>query len=360
MRRLAYQLHLSPVLRSLFTTGCTTMKQSKRKISLACIVLVWAIGHFAETACAQKTATVRSEPVSTAAGAQAGAPAAAAPRADDEKAIKQVTDTFIRAFNAGDAKTVASLYTDDAELIDEYGERIDGRPTIEKFYTALFEARKGATIDVSMASLRFLGPDVAKETGQTRVNPGGTEPPTYRDYTVIYVKQDGRWLHSSVREEFPTALAHHERLKELEWMIGDWVDESSESLIHATCRWSEDKNFLLRDFEIQVQGKPMMKVTQRIGWDPLTEQIKSWFFDSDGGYGQAYWTRNGNQWRIKSAGVLADGRIATATNILTRVGPNLARWHSTERTVGRDVAPDQPESVMVRRPPPPQTQPQPK
>ncbi len=281
-------------------------------------------------------------------------------RVEDEKAIKKVTETFIRAFSAGDARAVASLYTDDAELIDEYGERIEGRATIEHFYSALFQARKGAAIEVSVTALRFLGPDVAKETGQTHVKPKGSEPVTHRDYTVIYVKQDGRWLHSSVREEFPTSLAHHERLKELEWMLGEWVDESSESLIHATCRWSEDKNFLLRDFEIHVQGKPLMKVTQRIGWDPLSEQIKSWFFDSNGGYGEAYWTRNGTAWRIKSTGVLADGRIATATNILTRIGANAARWHSTERTVGAEVAPDQPESVMVRRPPPPQSQPLPR
>ena len=34
----------------------------------------------------------------------------------------EVADAFTRAFNAGDAKAVAALYTEDAELIDEYGE----------------------------------------------------------------------------------------------------------------------------------------------------------------------------------------------------------------------------------------------
>ena len=53
-----------------------------------------------------------------------------------------------------------------------------------------------------------------------------------------------------------------------------------------------------------------MTVTQRIGWDPLTKQIKSWVFDSEGGYGDGLWTRKGNQWVIKSTGVLPDGRIA--------------------------------------------------
>ena len=84
--------------------------------------------------------------------------------------------TFTRAFNAGDAKAVAALYTDDAELIDEYGERIQGRPAIQDFYSALFNERKGATIEISVASLRFLGPDVAKEEGRTRVKPAAASP----------------------------------------------------------------------------------------------------------------------------------------------------------------------------------------
>jgi uncharacterized protein (TIGR02246 family) len=358
-------LRVVAVFRFFSTTGCTTMKRTKWTISLSCIMLVSGSGDLVPGARAQVPVPVRSQSAPVAAASLPGAPSVAsaspvsAHRVEDQHAIGQITEMFVRAFNAGDANAVASLYTDDAELIDEYGERIDGRAAIQNFYAALFGERKGATIEIAVASLRFLGPDVAKETGQTRVDPKGSEPITHRDYTVIYVKQNGRWLHSSVREEFPSSLTHHERLKELEWTLGDWIDENSESVIHATCRWSDDKNFLLREFEIQVHGKPMMKVTERIGWDPLTEQIKSWFFDSDGGYGHAYWTRGGNQWRIKSTGVLADGRIATATNLLTRINANAARWHSTERTVGREVAPDHPESVMVRRPPPPQTQPRP-
>jgi uncharacterized protein (TIGR02246 family) len=341
------------------------MKRPNCNISLPGIMLAWASGSLLATASAQVPAAVGRGPVPSAVRQQvstvSAAPAGAliSDRPEDEKAIKQVTEAFIHAFNAGDAKVVADLYTDDAELIDEIGERIQGRPTIQEFYAALFNERKGATIEISPASLRFLGPDVAKEDGQTRVNPTGGEPSTYRDYTVLYVKQGGRWLHSSVREEHATGLAHHERLTELEWMIGEWLDESSDSIIHASCRWSDDKNFLLRDFVIHVQGKPVMNVTQRIGWDPLTKQIKSWVFDSAGGYGDALWTRNGNQWVIKSTGVLPDGRIATATNVLTRTGPNAARWASTERTVGGHVGADHHESVMVRRPPQPQAEPRP-
>jgi len=278
-------------------------------------------------------------------------------RPDDQKAILSVGESFRLAYNAGDAKAVASLYTDDAELIEENGERAQGRKTIQDLYSLLFQERKGASIEIAVDSIRFLGPDVVKEEGQTRVKPASTEPPSVRRYTVLYVKQGGKWLYSSVREEREPGLSHNERLKEVEWLVGNWIDESSDSVIHATCRWSADKNFLLRDFTIQAEGKSVMTVTQRIGWDPLSKQIKSWFFDSEGGYGDDLWTRNGNEWMIKSTGVLSDGRIATATNLLTRVGPNTARWASTERTVGGHHVPDHFENMMVRRPPPPQSQP---
>ena len=96
-----------------------------------------------------------------------------------------------------------------------------------------------------------------------------------------------------------------------------------------------------------------MTVNQRIGWDPLTKQIKSWVFDSEGGYGDGLWTRNGNQWVIKSTGVMTDGRIASATQTLTPVGTNSARWTSTQRTIGDQSIAEPAEYVLVRRPPRP-------
>jgi uncharacterized protein (TIGR02246 family) len=266
-----------------------------------------------------------------------------------------MAEAFARAYNAGDANALAALYTEDAESIDEHGDRVQGRAAIQGMYSSLFQERPGATIRIAIDSIRFLGPDVAKEEGQTRVKPKGNEPETVRRYTVLYVKQGGQWLHSSVREEHQADLPHHERLKDLEWLVGEWLDQNSESTVHVNCRWSEDQNFLLRDFTIHVQGRPLMTVSQRIGWDPLTRQIKSWVFDSEGGYGDALWAQSGDQWTIKSTGVLPDGRVATATNILTRAGANTARWKSAERTLGTESVAEPAEYIMVRRPPRPES-----
>jgi len=333
----------------------------RTKITLPAIMLTWGWLGTVASAGAQVTSENRAAAAPQAANqkAEAGRPsppgAPLTDRPEDEKAIRSVAETFARAYNAGDSKAVAALYTEDAESIDEHGDRIQGRPMIQDLYSSIFQERPGATIRVSIDTLRFLGPDVAKEEGQTRVKPRGNEPETLRRYTVLYVKQGGQWLHSSVREEHETGLLHHERLKDLEWLVGEWLDQSSDSTVHLTCRWSEDKNFLLRDFTIHVQGQPVMTVSQRIGWDPLTKQVKSWVFDSEGGYGDALWARNGDRWVIKSSGVLPDGRIATATNVLARVGPNTARWTSTERTLGAEGLAEPAEYIMVRKPPHPQS-----
>jgi len=333
----------------------------RTKIALPAILLTWGWLGIVTNAGAQVPSENRAAAKGPAANqkAEAGAtpPAAATltDRPEDEKAIRSMAEAFTRAYNAGDSKTVAALYTEDAEWIDEHGDRIEGRPMIQDFYSGLFQDHPGATIGISIDALRFLGPDVAKEEGQTRIKPVGTEPETLRRYTVLYVKQGGRWLYSSVREEYATGMLHHERLKDLQWLVGEWLDQSPDSTVHVTCRWSDDTNFLLRDFTIHVQGQPVMMVSQRIGWDPLTKQVKSWVFDSEGGYGDALWTRNGDEWVIKSVGVLPDGRMATATNVLSRVSPNKARWKSTERTLGGESVGEPAEYVMVRKPPHPQS-----
>lgn len=289
------------------------------------------------------------------------APKRSSGRAADEKAIREAGAAFVRAYNAGDARAIADLFTEDAEAIDEDGRAVQGREAITALFAAVFEDRPGESIEVDVDSLRFLGPDTAKEEGRSRIIPARSGPrgeatslaPEHGRYTVLYVRQDGRWLQASVREHPSGEMTPHERLEPLAWLIGDWVDEGSDSVVFTTGRWSDDGNFLLRDFTIQVQGKPAVNGTQRIGWDPLTKQIKSWVFDSEGGHGEGLWAGDGRRWVVKGSGVLRDGRTATATHVYSIVSPDMVRWKSIDRTVGDRVEPDINELVMVRKPPRP-------
>jgi hypothetical protein len=76
-------------------------------------------------------------------------------------------------------------------------------------------------------------------------------------------------------------------------------------------------------------------------------------FDSEGGYGEGYWSNQGDRWFVKSQGVRRDGRHASVTQVYTRVNKDVIRWHSIDRTVAGKTAPDVEEVVLVRRPPRP-------
>jgi uncharacterized protein (TIGR02246 family) len=290
---------------------------------------------------------VCDQPNTAASGQAAAAPA---PGSLDEQAIRAASAAFVKAYNSGDPKTLAALFTEDAECADEHGNLIMGTKSI----TENFASRPGSKMEVQIDSIRFLSPDVAKEEGRCTIKPDGSGPPEVSRYTVLYVRKDGKWLQSSVREHAEEALSPHDRLKELEWMIGEWVDESDAAVIFTTCRWSEDQNFLLRRYSVQIQGKIGSTGTQRIGWDPISNSFRSWVFDDQGGYSEGLWSRDGQRWVVKSSGPLRDGKISTETNIITPVNRDMARWKSVDRTASGMLLPDTPEFVLVRKPPQPQ------
>jgi len=175
-------------------------------------------------------------------------------------------------------------------------------------------------------------------------------PETTR-FTVVYVKHDGQWLQSAIRDETSQELTCHDRLKELEWLVGEWINESQDAVVQTTCKWTDDGNFLVREFTMKTQGQPVLSGTQRIGWDPTRRQFKTWIFDSEGGFGEGYWTRNGDQWVIKVEGERQDGLHASATNIITRLGKDRASWQSVDRTLGGAAVPGINEFTIVRKPP---------
>jgi uncharacterized protein (TIGR02246 family) len=285
--------------------------------------------------------------------AQVAPSADSAGRSEDEKAIRATVAAFTAAFEKGDAKAIASLFTEEGEAVDAEGGTIQGREAIAEHYGLRFAGSPGDKLETIVETIKFLAPGVARETGVTQHTPSGGSTPTTSRYTAIHVKQGGNWLVASVREVLDKEISHHERLKELEWLVGDWVEESDDAVVTTSFAWADNENFLVRSFDVRVKGKPALSGTQRIGWDPLTKQIKSWVFDSRGGYGDGLWTRSGNQWVIKASGVRPDGRTATATQVLTFVDKDTMRWKSIDRTLGEEIVHEIDEITMVRKPPQP-------
>jgi len=269
---------------------------------------------------------------------------------NDEATIRGNVDAFVKAYNSGDAKAVANLFAPDAQVIDEDGKTSLGRDAIQKTFAGIFAESPKARIRVDIESIRFVGSGLAIETGRAKTTEPGENPDITR-YTAVHVKTlSGKWQLGFVRDTQAADLPNYERLKPLAWMIGDWMDESPDSVVTTSCKWSENKNFILQDIAIRKRGSDIMHLSQRIGWDPLTKQIKSWLFDSEGGYGESFWTPDGNRWLVKATAVRRDGTTASMTNIYTPTGKDSYTWRTTDRILGGEVEPPL-EIKVVRQPP---------
>ncbi len=267
-------------------------------------------------------------------------PAAAKPKASkagsDERAIRAMVASFVAAFNRGDAETLAAQWLPDGDVVTASGEMIKGREAIQRQFERVLAERGHPKLSSKILAIRFLGPDVAVEDSTSKLNPEPPGPPAHMHHTTVYVKRDGKWRIASARGAISFPPSNYDRLKELEWMVGTWdyQSESGTEHVQTTCRWSDNKNYLLREICAELDGQVCSSGHVRIGWDPASGKIKSWIFQSDGGVFEGTWSRDGNRWLLKESGTLRDGTPTTAVNILTPVDADSFQFQSVKRTLG--------------------------
>ena len=271
--------------------------------------------------------------------------------ATDEDAIRQSAEAFAKAFNEGDAKSIAAQFVEDGEYVDEFKNIFKGRQAIEDEFAAFFEQSPGNTVTLTVEEVRFVGSNMAIEEGLTTLEPADDSPAVEGRYVAVHLKQDdGSWQIAVSRDLEANVPTPHEHLRQLEWLIGEWVDESEDSIVRTSTRWSDDGNFILSDFHVEADGLRTIDGTQRIGWDPMAKQIRSWVFDSAGGFAEGQWSRVDDEWLIKLSGVSPQGEAGTATNVYTILDDKTLRWSSTHRVLGGELQPDF-SAVIVRQPP---------
>jgi len=287
-----------------------------------------------------------------AAALPAGGPARAADPKDnakEEAALQKNAEAFVEAFNKGDAKAVAAFWAEDGDYIDQTGRHVQGRDAIEKLFKEFFEENKGMKARINIGAVRFVTPDVAVEDGVTETIPPDGGPPSRARYSVVHVKKDGKWALSSVRDSAYAPPSNYEHLRELEWAIGDWTDAAEKGEVaRASFEWSEGQNYILSSFSAAFKNIEVHGGTQRIGWDPGAKTIRSWTFDSDGAFGEATWSRDGDRWVIKTTTTLRDGKKLTATDIVTRMDADTITWQAKDRMLDGKALPDIKEVKMKR------------
>lgn len=267
-----------------------------------------------------------------------------------EAEIRKTIDSYVDAYNRGDVEAVLSHWAEDAEYLLPSGERVQGRDALRAVFADSLAEENRAAITVSNPHVRVLSDTVATEEGAvTLARPG--EDPEETSYLAIYVKQGDAWKLTTVRETEvqPVALSPAaEQLSQLSWLVGEWKDESEDSTVSTSVRWSGSNAFLVYSFKAETPGVEPLEGTQVIGWDPVREVIRSWMFDSDGGFGEGVWTKDNDRWVVTMEQTLPDGGAASATNVYTLGDENSFTWHSFQRTLNGETLPNLHDIQIVR------------
>jgi uncharacterized protein (TIGR02246 family) len=293
--------------------------------SLLTVALILAMGSFAASADVQKPL-------------------------GDELAIRKALESYVDAFNRGDATAAASHWSRNGEYLPPAsGERLKGPDKIRSGLEAFFAQNKDLKVKAASFDIRLQSANRAVEKGIAVFERPG-EPGEDVLYTASLVKEDGAWKLLKVEEEAsPVPLATIAQLGQLEWLIGDWVDQDESGIVETTFRWTKDYAFISGTFRVTVGDSVDLEGTQVIGWDPAAKKIRSWIFDSKAGYGEGEWSRAGNTWTVKVKSTLGTGEKASSMNLYTYVDPTSFTWQSVSREVDGEPLPDIDAVKVVRK-----------
>jgi uncharacterized protein (TIGR02246 family) len=254
---------------------------------------------------------------------------------------------YQQAYDRGDGKTLASFYAEDIDYIDQDGAEIKGRGEMEKLFAEHFQANPGAKITISIEELKQLTPDVQVNRGVATVTATSGLTESTR-YVAVLAKKNDSWQICQLTETAAPAPTAYSQLEALHWLIGNWENKDADETVETKVEWAGDKNFLVRTFKLRGAQEAETDGWEIVGWDPDCQQIRSWIFDSNGGFGESSWSYDGGHWLIRAANVLPDGSRSTADNVLTKLDDTNFTWESQNRTLDGESQPSIAKVVVHR------------
>jgi uncharacterized protein (TIGR02246 family) len=264
----------------------------------------------------------------------------------DIAAVRKASAEFVQAFNKKDGQAVVAFWTKDGEYIGPDAEPVRGRKNIANLYTEFFKKYPKARLEVRVGSVRLIGRQTALEEGTLKLWLAGEKEPGEAGYSILHVREGDGWRMASVRE-WVKDPATEVTVKDLEWLIGEWVGKANGTEVRTRYTWDEDRAFLRCRYTLKEGDKVLASGTQIIGTDPAGG-LRSWQFDKSGGFGESVWTREEGRWEIGATATLPDGSTLTATNILVPLDKDSFTWQSVERKAGGADLPNTPPLKVTR------------
>lgn len=266
----------------------------------------------------------------------------AAPSSDEE-GIRKASNAYAEAFNKADIDGVLAVWAPESEYIDEAGKSTKGRDALRAMFKKIMDENKGMKVQIKTTWIRFVKDDVAISDGSAVATiPNGDT--NANPFTAVWTKKDGQWLlqilHDGSEKTPDEGAAGQARLKELGWLIGDWSHEEKDVKRTISVRWMKGEKFLMLDYAIRKKDSEVVSISQIIGWDPTSDRLHSWTFDTSGGFSQGYLSRSGKKWSADVSGVTADGQNGSSIDAWKFVDDNSFVWEAVDRELGGQPLPD--------------------
>jgi len=228
------------------------------------------------------------------------------------------------------------------------GEEAQGREAIAKLFKEKFENAKERKITVVHKKLYFRTPSEASEQGVINVEEA-EQPSKQVAFQMIFVKENGTWLIDHIGQiELTTPSSNFAHLQDVAWLVGDWKDVDPNVEITFKGGWDASKNYIKQHFEMTIYGEESIEGQQIIAWDSVENVIRSWVFDSDGGFGEGTWEKNGDSWYVFMKYTLSNGTLGSATNIYTPVDDDSYTYASIDREIDGEMLPNM-DPVKVQK-----------
>ncbi len=245
-------------------------------------------------------------------------------------AIRQAADEHREALENADFAAVDKFWTPEADYVDQFGHAFKIRAALEAAKLRIEKEGKIGPPPLRTESLaiRLISPDVGIEDGIIERPSTGGRAASKGRFCAVWVKRDGKWLIDGIRESAYSVNNSANHFAGLEWLVGEWTAEGDDAKAEATYSWGPNKKFIQGQIKLTLGGKPPVSITQWIGWDPVREQLRSFEFDTDGGFHEGVWAQDEDAWVVTTTGVGADGKKDEGSRILTPIDDHTALWEA--------------------------------
>jgi uncharacterized protein (TIGR02246 family) len=116
----------------------------------------------------------------------------------DAAGVRQSCEAIVNAWNKHDAKAIAAVFAEDADMVTPDGQLHSGRAAVEKAFAADHAgAMRQSTLYVLKEPVRFPTPDTAVSDAEVEVRdvvgPDGTKSTAKLVVTNVWKRANGKW-----------------------------------------------------------------------------------------------------------------------------------------------------------------------